>query len=127
MTTSYAINSALGQSSAALQIRTGGKEVLASGTVMTADSRNLEFKLAHLGVKLNFHNEPVEIRMEAVADASSSILTLNLYNFVNPIGTGTTTPLEIGTFAGRTLFFSFIVYATSAESVKTVHYTFMLG
>lgn len=125
--TSYALNSGLGQSSSLLQIRTAGKDVLASGTVLTGDSRNLEFKLAHLGVILQFHNDGTETKMEATSDATSSILTLNLYNFNNSIGTGTTAPLEIGSFNGRKLMLSFMVYSLSPDSIKTVHYTFMLS
>ena len=58
---------------------------------------------------------------------SSSVLSLNLFNFSNTIGSGTTAPIEIGAFAGRKLLLAFMVYALTPTSSKTVHYTFMLG
>jgi hypothetical protein len=109
-----------------LKIRTSGKDVLASGTVLTADSQNLEFQLAHLGVKLVFLTDSTTTRMEGKTDETGT-LTLSLYNFNNSIGAGTTLPIDIGTFNGRKLWFAFMVYAMNSQSLKTVHYTFMLG
>ena len=116
----------IGHNSASLQIRTAGKDVLASGSVVTADSRNLEFQLAHLRVVLEFLSDGTTTRMDAKSDEKST-LTLSLYNFNNSIGSGTTSPIEIGTFGGRKLHLAFMVYALSEVSSKTVHYTFMLG
>jgi hypothetical protein len=126
MSSVFVAGGGIGQVSAPLQIRTSGKDVLASGTVLTADNRNLEFQLAHLGVVLLFLSDGTTTRMEAKSDATST-LTLTLYNFNNSIGAGTTSPIEIGTFNGRKLLLAFMVYALSEESSKTVHYTFMLG
>ena len=116
----------IGHTTAPLQIRTSGKDVLATGTVITADSKNLEFQLAHLRVVLAFVSDGTSTRMEAKSDEAAT-LTLNLFNFNNSIGSGTTSPIEIGTFTGRKLLLAFMVYALSDASSKTVHYTFMLG
>ncbi len=115
-----------GQPFAPLQIRTSGRDVVASGTVMTADSRNLEFQIAHLRVVFSFMSDSGQTRL-GPGSASGSTLNLTLYNFDNSIGSGTTAPLEIGTLHGRKLWLSFMVYALSPESIKTVHYTFTLG
>ncbi len=127
MTSLYTINSGSGSASPAIAIRTGGKEVIASGTVMTADSRSLELQFSHMRIVFAFHNESAEMRMDAVADPAGSTLTLNLHSFNNTLGTGTNAPLEVGTLQGRTLWLCFMVYASSPTSIKTVHYTFLLG
>ena len=118
--------SPIGQPQAALQIRTSGKEVVAAGTVITADNRGLEFQLAHLKVVFEFITDAGGMRLENGAP-STSILSLRLYNFNSSMGSGTTLPIEIGTLAGRKLWLAFMVYALSPESSKTVHYTFMVG
>jgi hypothetical protein len=111
---------------APLQIRTGGRDVVASGTVITANNQNLEFQLAHLRVVFNFVSDGGSTRL-GPSSASGSALHLTLYNFNNSIGSGTTSPMEIGSLSGRKLWLSFVIYAFSPESSKTVHYTFMLG
>jgi len=111
---------------ASLQIRTSKRDVIASGTVITADNQNLEFQLAHLRFVFSFVSDSGQTRIDPGA-ASGTTLNLTLYNFNNSIGSGTTSPVEIGTLNGRKLWLSFMVYAISAESSKTVHYTFMLG
>ncbi len=126
MSSVFAAGGGIGHISAPIQIRSSGKDVLASGTVITADNKNLEFRIANLGVVLSFINDGTSPRLgQGAADGSS--LRLEVYNFNNTIGSGTTAPLEIGTYTGRKLLFSFVVYAFSEESTKTVHYTFMLG
>jgi hypothetical protein len=113
-------------SSAPLQIRTGGFDVIANGTVITGDNQSLEFQLAHLRVVFSFLSDGTTTRL-GPASASGSTLNLTLYNFNSSIGAGTTSPMEIGTLSGRKLWLSFMVYALSPESSKTVHYTFMVG
>lgn len=116
----------IGSVSAPLQIRSAGKDVLASGTVITADSKNLEFQLSHLRIVMQFLSDGNAPRMEATSDQSAA-LNLVLFNFNSSIGSGTTSPVDIGTFNGRRLLFAFMVYALNDVSSKTVHYTFMLG
>lgn len=126
MSSVYLSGGGIGHISAPLQISSSGRDVLATGTVITADNKNVEFRVAQLGVALEFINDGTLPRLgQAAADGST--LRLQVYNFNNTIGAGTTSPLEIGTFAGRKLLFSFVVYAFNQESTKTVHYTFMLG
>lgn len=115
-----------GYLSGQLHIRTAGKEVVAAGTVITADNKNLEFQLAHLRIVFAFVSDGTTTRMEGTS-GDSSTLTLTLFNFDNSIGSGTTSPIEIGTLNRRKLLLAFMVYALSDSSSKTVHYTFMLG
>lgn len=115
-----------GTPSTQLQIRTGGFDVVVSGTVITANNNSLEFQLAQLGVIFSFVTDGGDTRL-GKPYVSGSSLNLTLYNFNNSIGSGTTLPIEIGKLYGKKLWLSFMVYALSPESSKTVHYTFMVG
>lgn len=125
---SFVVNggAAIGHLYAPLQIKTSGRDVVVAGTVITADNKNLEFQLAELRIVLTFEADGGEPRI-GTATASGSTLSLDLFNFNNPLGSGTTLPIEIGTLAHRKLLLSFTIYALSPESIKTVHYTFMVG
>jgi hypothetical protein len=125
---SYAINPGptIGQPFAPLKIQTSRRDVVASGTVITTNNENLEFQLAHLRVVFSFVTDAGQTRL-GPSSASGSALNLTLYNFNNTIGSGTTSPIEIGTLNSRKLWLSFVVYAFSPESSKTVHYTFTVG
>lgn len=116
----------IGQPFAPLQIKTGSFDVVASGTVITVPSQNLEFQISNLRVVFAFVSDGGQPRL-GPGSASDFTLNLTLYNFNNSIGSGTTSPIEIGNLSGRKLWLSFTVYALSPESSKTVHYTFMLG
>jgi hypothetical protein len=116
----------IGQLGASLQIKTAGRDVIAAGTVITGDNKSLEFQLAHLRIVFSFASDGGVPRMES-SSSSNAALNLTLYNFNNSIGVGTTSPLEIGTFNGRRLWLSYIIYALTPDSTKTVHYTFMVG
>ncbi|MFM0428999.1 hypothetical protein PQQ75_08290 [Paraburkholderia aspalathi] len=123
---SIASGGSIASAPASLKIRTAGKEVVANGTVITADNSNLEFQLAHLRIVMEFVTDGSSARIEGRSDERST-LTLRLFNFNNSIGAGTISPLEIGTLNGKKLLLAFMVYALSETSSKTVHYTFMLG
>jgi hypothetical protein len=125
---SFILNGAapIGHPYAPLQITTGGLDVVISGTVITANNKDLQFQLANLNVTFNFLSDGSTPRLGTLTTAGAT-LNIPLHNFDNPIGTGTTQPLEIGTLQNRKLLLSFMVYTHGPESTKTVHYTFMVG
>ena len=61
-----------------LRMQSGGRDVVASGTVITANSQNLEFQLAHLRVVFNFVTDGGQTRL-GPSTASGSALHLTLY------------------------------------------------
>jgi hypothetical protein len=124
--TSFTSNAFASMTPLQVQIRTGGYDVLAGGTVITADGKNLEFQIDNLRFVFSFLSDNGATRMEP-GPVSSSALTLLLFNFNNSIGSGTTEPIEIGTVRGRKLLLSFMVYSMNPDSTKTVHYTFLLS
>jgi hypothetical protein len=126
MTINFGAVPAIGQPFAPLTIKTGGRDVVASGTVITGEKANLEFQLAHLRIVFSFVSDGGQPKL-GPSSATGSTLNLTLYNFDNSIGSGTTSPLEIGNLQGRRLWLSFMIYALTPDSSKTVHYTFMVG
>jgi hypothetical protein len=125
---SFILNSgpAAGHPFTPLQIKTASRDVVATGTVITADNKNLEFQVADIQIILTFDTDGGEPRFGS-ASAIGSTLTLPLFNFNNPMGSGTNAPIEIGKLHGRKLLLSFAIHALTPDSVKTVHYTFMVG
>ena len=115
----------IGSLTAPVAIKASGKDVLAAGTVLAEDG-TVEFSIAQLRVIMDFLKDASSTRAESTADGPTT-LRLKLFNFSSSLGSGTTTPMQIGTFAGRTLFLSFMVYALSEGSLRTIHYTFALG
>lgn len=125
---SFILNGAatIGHPYSPLQIKSAGRDVVACGTVMSADNKNLEFQIADLRIIFAFSSDGGEPRF-GDSSAVGSTLQLNLFNFDNPLGSGTTAPVEIGTLHRRKLLISFWIYAPNPEGVKTVHYTFFVG
>lgn len=103
-----------------------GKDVIASGTVHTFGSENLEIVRGELKFIFEFKNDSGTPRLQGEA-LSTTTLKLMLYNFDNPLGAGTNNPIEVGTLQNRKLYITFTVYAFNPSSVKTVHFTFFLG
>ena len=115
----------IGSLTTPLAIKSGGKDILASGTVIVY-STDLEFNIAQLRVVMEFVSDDSSTRVESAA-VGTTTLNLKLFNFNSSVGSSTTDPMQFGTFAGRQIFLSFMVFAISGGNGKTVHYTFTLG
>ena len=70
----------IGQPFAPLSIKTGGRDIVATGTVITGEKANLEFQLAHLRVFFSFVSDGGQPRL-GPSSASGSTLNLTLFNF----------------------------------------------
>lgn len=55
---------------------------------------------------------------------SGNTITLTCTNFDNPLGTGTTKPVELATFNGKKIFFNFFVYALGDKTLRKIVYSF---
>jgi len=108
-------------------VRSSGKDVIASGTVHTFDSTNLEVQIAQFKFIFNFIEDQSNNRTVSFSNPEKETLKIDLYNFNNSLGNGTVKPYKIGSLMDRELYLGFNVYALSAEGSKTVHYSFMLG
>lgn len=109
-----------------VSVRSSGKDVIASGTVHTFASNNLEVSIAQFKFIFNFLNDQSEQRVSFRNDGETT-LVMDLYNFNNSLGSGTLSPYRIGHLMDRELWLGFMVHAISDTSSKTVHYSFMLG
>ncbi|MBQ2961097.1 MAG: hypothetical protein IJE09_07740 [Oscillospiraceae bacterium] len=55
---------------------------------------------------------------------SGNTITLTCFNFDNPLGTGTTKPIELATFNGKKIYFNFFVYALGDKALRKIVYSF---
>lgn len=128
-----------------VSIRSGNTDVIASGIVIsTAPEAEIELSLHPLpGTPVGASTKPLVIRFAFEDDpknptntairgeSSSESLRLVLVNFSNPLGTGTTEMIRIGTIASpsqkmRLLYIHFRVYSLGTGP-KTLQYTFYAG
>lgn len=86
----------------------------------------MEISFDELVFRLTFHFDKGARRLESVGGGERE-LELKLFNFVNALGTGTTEPLQVGTYMGKKLWLSFVVYSLDATTIRTIHYTFFGG
>jgi hypothetical protein len=111
------------------RIRSGGKDVLASGTVISFDMNPVEIELPDVNFKLvlEFYDEEgkLDVRSEgSMVDEHTA--KLKLFNFKNPLGTGNTVPIQIGSIGDKKFYVALMIYSVSKTN-KTIHYTFYLG
>jgi len=108
-----------------ISLKSENKKILASGTVHTFTPNHLEIDLLGMKIVMSFINDGDKQQIKRVG-VSPKELRIEIYNFNNALGTGTTTPLEIGVHSERKLFLAFTVYAFNDKSLKLVHYTFFI-
>jgi hypothetical protein len=112
-----------------MKIVSGDYEVLESGTCISVGQEPITFHLAtDLRIRFSFSNdnENKNHRME-FNPVDKTELEIRLINFNNSLGTGTNSPLAIGTLNNKKLFLSFNIYAFNDSSSKTVHYCWYIG
>ena len=114
-----------------IEIRTGEYEVIYSGTVIGIIDEPIEIKFsaeyAHLRFVINFKNDESQIgTIVTSTPIDKTTRGLNFVNFLDALGTGNRTLLEVGYFNNRLLFLNYRVFAIAGIS-KTLHYTFYLG
>src|SRR4051812_29415319 len=81
------------------RISSAGKAVLSSGSVQTFDNSGLEFSFSNLTFVMKFlSGAPGAAASMEIKQASASALEIKLFNFDSSIGTGTTAPIEVGTY-----------------------------
>jgi hypothetical protein len=113
-----------------MKITSGNYEVFDTGTVISFELEPVTFHLADdLQVRLLFRDdlEKHEDHRLEFNPISNNILEIIIINFNNPLGTGNTTPLQIGIFNNKFLYLNFRVYTLNAKSNKTIHYCWYLG
>jgi hypothetical protein len=121
-------NSYVTNSNASVKIRSAGLEILQSGSVHAFDSTPLEFTLfSSLKLTLIFLVRPGAQQSIEPETLSDSEVRFKMINFDNNMGSGPTSPIELGKFMGRKLSMVFVVQKLGTSLLSTVHYSFLLA
>ena len=109
--------------------RSGDADVLASGTVIAFEQRPIEISFGSPTFTLifNFVDEnstPGSLSSARVEGKvhSPEKLELTLFNFTNPLGTGSTAPIAIGLTRGLLVYLQYRVFALVGGD-KMLHFT----
>lgn len=105
----------------------GPTEVLATGTVIAFEGNPITIQVGPVTgpLKLVFQFTDEAGRDEPRQEGKSpdpTTLEVTLFNFKNPLGSGTIKPIPIGTLAGRQLYMHYRIYALGASD-KMLHFT----
>lgn len=108
-------------------ISSRNKIIITSGSVITFDNEPITIKIFDDGqqiISLQFiFQTNADVKEPAmVSTVTNDTLILTLTNFDNPIGTGSTKPINFAKYKNKTLYLHFRVNALS-ESDKTLYYT----
>ena len=109
-------------------VRVGGRDVLATGSVVVAPGETLEITPAsdaapNLRVRIVFDRQiSAGYRMDVKAEGD--LVTLRFFNFNNPIGIAPLQAMPIGKVAGRILYLSYIVHAVGSDNAATRLFSF---
>ncbi len=114
-----------------IRIATDGHDVLSAGTVITFESKPLEFTFGppeerlRLIIRFSEDSEKEKGYFEARTENKTE-LELILFNTKDLLNFGSDKPLLVGSLGGRKFFINLSVAQMSAKQ-RTLHYTFYLG
>lgn len=108
-------------------IRSGPAEVIASGSVIAFAENPIEITYGPSGQRLKlvitFHDEEGEKEQRVEGGLTDpKTLKLKLFNFKNPLGSGSVRPIPFGVLNGRQLYFHYRAYDLGGSD-KTIQYT----
>lgn len=115
-----------------VKIESGPAEIVASGSVIAFSGNpiTITYGTTDKPLKLVFAFKDEEGREDLKVEGSVHdpvTLKLTLYNFKNPLGSGTTDPMPIGTLGGRRLYIHYRVYQLTGSSDKMLVYSIYRG
>lgn len=109
-----------------VKIRTLGRDVLASGTVLVHDSQDVEMSIGPVRFVFAFVTDPA-LSTVIQHKVEGDTLTLSLTNFRGQ-GAGTSQPFEVGFWEGRRMYVSLSVNTFPPPNpTRILYYTFALG
>ena len=110
-----------------VRITSGSSEVLATGTVIQFKGNPITIELEGLKFIIHFIDEKgTDKRMRAESNVPDSLtLDITFFNFDNPLGTGSESPLRVATLSNRQLYFHYRIYHLE-EGDKTFQFTFFV-
>ncbi|WP_059170229.1 DUF6864 domain-containing function [Bacillus sp. FJAT-27445] len=109
----------------------GTSEIVSSGLLIQFNKNPIEINVDLKGIPFKFIFDFIDapnISEPKITASSpnSSTLILNLYNFNNPLGQGSKSPLNIGSINNSFIYLNFRV-STFNEGDKTLHYSIYLS
>jgi hypothetical protein len=114
----------------ASNISSGGAEIISSGTIIQFNRKPIEINVQLLDFSfkciLNFENKFDTKEQSLKATAEMSTISLTFFNFNNPLGSGSSEPINIGTYEDKFIYLSYRIYSLNEQSDKTLHYSFYL-
>lgn len=109
-------------------IMSGDAKIILTGTVIQFNRNPIEININFPDFPfkwiLKFEND-IKIHdnsLKATAPNQNTLET-TFINFNNPVGVGSTNPLNIGKVGGENLYINYRIYSLSDNTDKTVHYT----
>lgn len=109
-----------------MKICVGEYEVYDNGAVLSHGDKDILFEIKNLKIKIKFENDPEDSNYKAnITLENNTCLLITLVNFNNPLGTGLTNPVEIGTINGSHLYLQFIVYRLGESDTRMLSYTWL--
>ncbi len=111
-----------------MEIKIGDYEILNTGTVIVNTGEPIDFTLGGGGITVLRINlvDKKESGFKFAERFNETGVQINLINGNHTMGTGNGSPLDIGIYNNRKLFFNFRVYSLE-KSGNMFHYTFLLG
>lgn len=112
-----------------MKITSGPYEVLGSGSVIGIIGEPLVFNIEDLTFKFLFKDDLENTAHRITSgDVEAKSITLLLYNFNNPLGTGNLKPVRLGKLGGqpkRGLYVNFSAHLLDKNGLKIFHYTWL--
>ena len=108
-------------------IKTDGRRVIASGTVIGySELPEFVFELQEadrFGFTLRLVFEEKEGKeMSITSDVHEGNITIHCVNFKNSLGSGFTKPVELATVGGKNIYFKFVAH--NMKQLPVLEYTF---
>jgi hypothetical protein len=112
-------------------ISSGGAEIISSGLIIQFNKKPIEINVqlpdfsftCVIKFENKLENKVQSLHAEAIPP---STLSITFFNFNNPLGSGSSEPLNIGSYKNKSLYLSYRIYSLSENSDKTLHYTIYL-
>lgn len=109
-----------------MSLESKNHHIISSGTVCTFEDEPVSIRFgppsALLEVVFSFI-ETENKKMGHKVKGEGKKLEIELENFNNDLGTGSTKPMKIGMFQEKTIFLNFRVYALGESKSKLIHFT----
>ena len=116
-----------------IKMKSGSADILATGTVIAFSGNPIEIEFGvgddRLKIIFVFKDEEGKDSKDLRTEGKSlddSTLQITFFNFSNPLGSGSSKPIDFGALNNRRLYINYRIYELR-EGDKTLHYTIYLG